>query len=56
MYAIRSYYDYQFQVIMKPSPLDFQDRYLGSLEFLGIDPAVHDIRFVEDNWERNNFV
>jgi glycyl-tRNA synthetase alpha chain len=42
---------YQFQVVIKPSPLDFQDLYLGSLEMLGIDPLVHDIRFVEDNWE-----
>ncbi len=42
---------YQFQVILKPSPLDIQERYLGSLEMLGIDPLVHDIRFVEDNWE-----
>ncbi len=42
---------YQFQVIMKPSPLDIQDLYLGSLQMLGIDPLVHDIRFVEDNWE-----
>jgi glycyl-tRNA synthetase alpha chain len=42
---------YQFQVVMKPSPLDIQDRYLGSLVALGLDPLVHDIRFVEDNWE-----
>jgi glycyl-tRNA synthetase alpha chain len=42
---------YQYQVVMKPSPLDIQDRYLGSLYELGIDPLVHDIRFVEDNWE-----
>ena len=42
---------YQFQVVMKPSPDDFQERYIESLHFLGIDPAVHDIRFVEDNWE-----
>ena len=42
---------YQFQVVLKPSPLDIQDRYLDSLKFLGIDPLVHDIRFVEDNWE-----
>ncbi|WP_106420570.1 glycine--tRNA ligase subunit alpha [Salinicola tamaricis] len=42
---------YQFQVVMKPSPADFQALYLGSLERLGIDPKVHDIRFVEDNWE-----
>ena len=42
---------YQFQVALKPSPLDIQALYLGSLEMLGIDPRVHDIRFVEDNWE-----
>ncbi|NOY71376.1 MAG: glycine--tRNA ligase subunit alpha [Gammaproteobacteria bacterium] len=42
---------YQFQVILKPSPLDIQDQYLGSLQELGIDTRVHDIRFVEDNWE-----
>ena len=42
---------YQFQVVMKPSPADFQELYLGSLEHLGIDTAVHDVRFVEDNWE-----
>ncbi len=42
---------YQFQVVLKPSPLEIQDLYLGSLEALGIDPLVHDIRFVEDNWE-----
>ena len=42
---------YQFQVVMKPSPDDFQERYIESLRFLGIDPSVHDIRFVEDNWE-----
>ena len=42
---------YQFQVALKPSPLNIQDLYLGSLEMLGIDPLVHDIRFVEDNWE-----
>lgn len=42
---------YQFQVILKPSPADIQDKYLESLRFLGIDPSVHDIRFVEDNWE-----
>lgn len=45
---------YQFQVILKPSPLDVQDLYLGSLERLGIDPLKHDIRFVEDNWESPN--
>ncbi|MGF1548894.1 MAG: glycine--tRNA ligase subunit alpha [Thiotrichales bacterium] len=42
---------YQFQVIMKPSPNEIQALYLGSLQALGIDPLVHDIRFVEDNWE-----
>ncbi len=42
---------YQFQVIMKPSPAAFQDLYLQSLQALGVDSAVHDIRFVEDNWE-----
>ena len=42
---------YQFQVILKPSPLEIQELYLGSLRELGIDPLVHDIRFVEDNWE-----
>ena len=42
---------YQFQVIIKPSPLEIQQLYLGSLQALGIDPLLHDIRFVEDNWE-----
>ena len=42
---------YQYQVILKPSPLDIQELYLGSLKMLGLDPLVHDIRFVEDNWE-----
>jgi glycyl-tRNA synthetase alpha chain len=42
---------YQFQVILKPSPADSQDLYLGSLKALGIDPMNHDIRFVEDDWE-----
>jgi len=42
---------YQYQVVMKPVPADFQDLYLESLKAAGIDPAVHDIRFVEDNWE-----
>lgn len=42
---------YQFQVILKPSPRDVQDIYLQSLQALGIDLAVHDIRFVEDDWE-----
>ena len=42
---------YQYQVVLKPSPLDIQELYLQSLRALGIDPLVHDIRFVEDNWE-----
>jgi glycyl-tRNA synthetase alpha chain len=42
---------YQFQVIMKPSPDNLQQLYLDSLVELGIDPAMHDIRFVEDDWE-----
>ncbi len=42
---------YQYQVVLKPSPPDIQELYLGSLKTLGIDPLVHDLRFVEDNWE-----
>jgi glycyl-tRNA synthetase alpha chain len=42
---------YQYQVIIKPSPIDIVDLYLESLKVLGVDPLVHDIRFVEDNWE-----
>jgi len=42
---------YQYQVILKPSPLDVQEQYLESLRALGIDPLAHDIRFVEDDWE-----
>jgi len=42
---------YQFQVILKPSPADSQDLYLGSLRALGIDLLAHDVRFVEDDWE-----
>ncbi|MDF1822579.1 MAG: glycine--tRNA ligase subunit alpha [Alcanivoracaceae bacterium] len=42
---------YQFQVVLKPSPDNIQDLYLDSLRRLGVDPQVHDIRFVEDNWE-----
>jgi glycyl-tRNA synthetase alpha chain len=42
---------YQYQVIVKPSPLDSQEIYLESLSQLGIDPLKHDIRFVEDDWE-----
>ncbi|HIE02526.1 MAG TPA: glycine--tRNA ligase subunit alpha [Thiotrichaceae bacterium] len=42
---------YQYQVVIKPSPLNIQALYLASLEMLGLDALVHDIRFVEDNWE-----
>lgn len=42
---------YQYQVLMKPSPPDIQERYLGSLQAIGIDALQHDIRFVEDDWE-----
>ena len=42
---------YQFQVVIKPSPLEIQQLYLDSLRALDIDPLVHDLRFVEDNWE-----
>src|SRR5690242_13385308 len=42
---------YQFQVVIKPSPLGILDLYLGSLRALGFDTLVHDVRFVEDNWE-----
>lgn len=47
----RLYQHHQFQVVMKPSPLNIQELYLDSLKVLGIDPLQHDIRFVEDNWE-----
>ena len=47
----RLYLHHQYQVILKPSPLEIQDLYLKSLKELGIDPLAHDIRFVEDNWE-----
>ncbi|HOL17798.1 MAG TPA: glycine--tRNA ligase subunit alpha [Bacillota bacterium] len=47
----RLYQHLQYQVIMKPAPPDIQELYLGSLADLGLDPAEHDIRFVEDNWE-----
>ena len=47
----RLYMHHQLQVIMKPSPNDIQEIYLGSLEELGLDLSMHDIRFVEDNWE-----
>ena len=42
---------YQYQVVLKPSPLDIQDLYLESLRAIGVDPKEHDIRFVEDDWE-----
>ena len=42
---------YQYQVMLKPSPADLQQLYLGSLDAIGIDPLKHDIRFVEDDWE-----
>ena len=42
---------YQYQVVMKPNPDNILDLYIGSLKALGIDPLVHDLRFVEDNWE-----
>ncbi len=42
---------YQYQVILKPNPPDLQELYLGSLDAIGIDPLLHDIRFVEDDWE-----
>jgi glycyl-tRNA synthetase alpha chain len=42
---------YQYQVVMKPNPDDILERYIGSLKALGVDPLVHDLRFVEDNWE-----
>jgi glycyl-tRNA synthetase alpha chain len=47
----RLYKHYQFQVILKPSPLDVQDLYLDSLRAIGLDLTRHDIRFEEDNWE-----
>ena len=47
----RLYKHQQYQVILKPPPADIQDQYLGSLVALGIDPARHDVRFEEDNWE-----
>ena len=48
-YRLQHYY--QFQVLLKPSPLDIQNQFLGSLKALGIDAMEHDIRFVEDDWE-----
>lgn len=47
----RLYHYYQYQVVLKPSPLNVQDLYLDSLRGLGIEPKQHDVRFVEDNWE-----
>ncbi|MGF0039894.1 glycine--tRNA ligase subunit alpha [Peptoniphilaceae bacterium SGI.131] len=47
----RLYQHHQLQVILKPTPNDIQDIYLESLKVIGIDPSIHDIRFVEDNWE-----
>ena len=47
----RLHQHHQYQVIMKPNPENLQELYLGSLEAIGIDPMVHDIRFVEDDWE-----
>jgi glycyl-tRNA synthetase alpha chain len=47
----RLYQHHQFQVILKPSPKDVQDLYLGSLKAIGLDPLHHDLRFVEDDWE-----
>jgi glycyl-tRNA synthetase alpha chain len=42
---------YQYQVVMKPNPENILELYIGSLKELGLDPQVHDLRFVEDNWE-----
>jgi glycyl-tRNA synthetase alpha chain len=47
----RLHQHHQYQVVLKPNPPDMQQLYLGSLEAVGIDPALHDIRFVEDDWE-----
>ena len=47
----RLYKHHQFQVILKPAPADVQQLYLDSLRALGVDPAAHDVRFEEDNWE-----
>jgi glycyl-tRNA synthetase alpha chain len=47
----RLHQHHQYQVIMKPNPENLQELYLGCLEAIGIDPGVHDIRFVEDDWE-----
>lgn len=47
----RLFHYFQYQVILKPSPITAQEDYLNSLRAIGIDPAKHDVRFVEDNWE-----
>lgn len=47
----RLYRHHQYQVILKPSPIDVQEIYLESLRYIGLDPSLHDIRFVEDDWE-----
>ncbi|MBU0671778.1 MAG: glycine--tRNA ligase subunit alpha [Candidatus Margulisbacteria bacterium] len=47
----RLFHYFQYQVVLKPSPLDVQDVYFDSLRSLGVEPAKHDVRFVEDNWE-----
>jgi len=47
----RLHQHHQYQVILKPNPPDLQELYLGCLEAIGIDPLLHDIRFVEDDWE-----
>lgn len=47
----RGQHFFQFQVILKPSPLEIQDLYFDSLRYIGVDPLIEDIRFVEDNWE-----
>lgn len=47
----RLYRHHQYQVILKPSPDDIQDIYLDSLKYIGLDPILHDVRFVEDDWE-----
>ncbi|HTP40158.1 MAG TPA: glycine--tRNA ligase subunit alpha [Steroidobacteraceae bacterium] len=47
----RGQHYYQFQVLIKPSPPQMQELYIGSLRAIGFDPLVHDLRFVEDNWE-----
>ncbi len=47
----RGQHFFQYQVVLKPSPLNIQELYLDSLRTIGIDPLLHDIRFVEDNWE-----